>query len=133
MSREVFTGADAISPILRYPSVDMTSRTEPSSNTWIREELLHLLSVSGTMAGLSITGVALLHTAGKAAAPTTIVDDVFVLCSLLFLLCIYVIFWALRSRKPALAARLAELADVIFLSALTAMILAGLMMAYTLW
>ena len=85
------------------------------------------------MAGLSITGVALLHTAGKAAAPTTIVDDVFVLCSLLFLLCIYVIFWALRSRKPALAARLAELADVIFLSALTAMILAGLMMAYTLW
>jgi hypothetical protein len=32
------------------------------NNTWIREELLHLLSLSGTLAGLCITGVTLFHT-----------------------------------------------------------------------
>jgi len=103
------------------------------SVAWVREELLHLLSLSGTMAGLSITGVALLHTAGKTTGRATIVDDVLVLCALLFLSCTYVIFWALRTRKPRLAARLAELADVVFLTALTGMIVGGLMMVYTLW
>jgi hypothetical protein len=44
-------------------------RMSPASpqGAWQREELLHLLSLSGTLAGLCITGVALFHTLGKVA------------------------------------------------------------------
>ena len=109
----------------------MKART--TSSTWIREELLHLLTLSGTMAGLSITAIALMHTTARGAPAATVADDVLALCALMFLLCTYVIFWALRTRRPGFAQRLSELADAMFLLALTAMIGAGLIMVYTLW
>lgn len=34
---------------------------ENGTDIWVREELLHLLSVSGTLAGLCVTVVALMH------------------------------------------------------------------------
>ena len=43
--------------------------------TWQREELLHLLSLSATLAGLCITGVTLFHTLGRSSLPQTIADD----------------------------------------------------------
>jgi hypothetical protein len=55
------------------------------SDLWVREELLHLLSVSGTLAGLCVTVVAVMHTLGRDVFTTTIIDDLFALCALLFL------------------------------------------------
>src|SRR5258706_9925433 len=95
-----------------------------------REELLHLLSLSGTMAGLSITGVTLFYSIGKGSAPTTLADEALASCALLFLLCTYAVFWALRSRQPNLAARLAKVADMMFALALTGMVAAGFLMVF---
>lgn len=97
-----------------------------------REELRHLLSTSGTMAGLCITAATLFATLRKIDAKT-IVDDIFVLSALLFLLCTYCVFWALRSRRPATSRILTRMADVLFAVALTAMVSAGFIMTYTLW
>lgn len=108
----------------------------PSSNhssTWVREELLHLLSLSGTMAGLCITGVTLFYTVGRSTTAGTIADDMLVVCALLFLLCTYLIFFALRTRKPGLATTLEKAVDVLFAVALTAMVATGFVMAYTVW
>ena len=63
-----------------------TLMTRSPDRMWLREELLQLLSVAGTLAGLSITAVALLHTVGHADATPTIVDDMLVISALLFLL-----------------------------------------------
>ena len=41
----------------------MTTNTNCKA-TWVREELLQLLSVSGTLAGLAITGVAVMVASG---------------------------------------------------------------------
>ncbi len=115
---------------------------------WSREELTHLLSLSGNLAGLSITGVTIFHTVGNAsqstglqnvvaqaaATPTgTIVDDILAVTALLFLLCCYISFFALRSDRNALTMKLIWIADTLFLLALTAMVASGFLMLYTLW
>ena len=100
---------------------------------WVREELLHLLSVSGTLAGLCVTVVAVMHSIGRDAFTTTIVDDMFALCALLFLTCTYLIFWVLRIQRPGLARLLIEIVDAAFLIGLTLMTAAGFMMVYTVW
>lgn len=107
--------------------------TRTPNSTWLREELLHLLSLSGTLAGLSITGVTLLHTLGKASAVQTFADDALAVSSLLFLLCTYSIFLALRTPRAALARALEKIADALFLFALTGMVASGFIMVYTVW
>lgn len=99
----------------------------------MREELLQLLAVAGTLAGLSITAVALLHTVDHATATATIADDMLVLSALFFLLCTYAIFIALRTRHARVARTLERVADTLFLLALTGMVAAGFVMVYTLW
>lgn len=105
---------------------------EPRQATWIREELLNLLSVSGTLAGLCITGVTLFHTTGRTSLPETLADDVLAVSALLFLLCTYAIFIALRTRREKVAALLEKAADTLFLLALSGMVCSGFIMAYTL-
>jgi len=100
---------------------------------WQREELLHLLSLSATLAGLSITGVTLFHTLGRASLPETVADDVLAISALMFLVCAYAIFWALRTGSQRLAAVLEKIADVLFLLALTGMVASGFIMVYTVW
>lgn len=104
-----------------------------NSNIWVREELLHLLTLSGTMAGLCITGVTLFYTVGKSSRSGTIVDDMLVACALLFLLCTYLIFFALRTRNSSLAVSLEKSVDILFSIALTGMVATGFVMAYTVW
>ncbi len=67
--------------------------TEPrTAANWQRQELLSLLSTSGSLAGLCITVVALMNTFGKTHAEVSIVDDMLAMCAGAFLLCIYLIF-----------------------------------------
>jgi hypothetical protein len=106
---------------------------DDGSDLWVRDELLNLLSVSGTLAGLSVTVVALMHTIGTTNFTNSIIDDLFALCALLFLTCTYLIFSALRTKRPGVARMLIRIADGVFLTALTLMTAAGFMMVYTVW
>jgi len=99
----------------------------------MREELLHLLSVSGTLAGLCITVVALMNTFSGIRSIVTVVDDMFAACAATFLLSIYLIVWALRTRKPHVATFLTRVVDRLFLLALTAMTVAAFILIYTIW
>ena len=100
-------------------------------NVNIREELLHLLSVSATMAGLCIMGVTLFYTMASKSFAGTVADDILAVCALLFLLCTYSVFWALRTRRQGFAGQLCKVADMLFALALTGMVVAGLLMVYT--
>lgn len=100
---------------------------------WAREELISLLSLSGTLAGLSITGVTLFRTLSDSKGAGTLADDLLALCAFAFLLSSYVIFWALRSSKPTLVSRLTAIADTLFLGGLTVMVLVGFLMLYSIW
>ena len=103
------------------------------SGSWLREELLHLLTLSGTMAGLSITGVTLFYTVGRETRLATIADDLLAISSVMFLLCCYLIFWALRTHSQSLSEMLVTIIDFALALALTVMVFAGFLMAYTVW
>ena len=105
--------------------------THRDSDLIHREELTSLLSLCGTLAGLCIGIVAFINAAGRGAA--TRVDDVLAVCAATFLLCIYLIVWALRSRAPRRAAVLARSVEIFFLCALTVMTGAGFVMVYAIW
>lgn len=105
----------------------------PVNGRWVRNELLQLLSLSGTLAGLCITGVALFHTLGRTALTQTVADDLLAMSAVVFLVCTYCFFFALRTHRPKLARTLEFIADTLFLLGLTAMIGAGLIMVYTVW
>ena len=105
----------------------------PKPASWLREELLHLLSVSATLAGLSVTVVALMRAVGKSSHSATIADDMFALCALLFLASTYLIFWALKTKRPGLTTVLVHVLDIVFLVALTLMTGAAFVMVYTVW
>lgn len=107
--------------------------TNNRSTTWHRDELFHLLSISATLAGLCITGVTLFHTVGQATTAGTIADDFLAGAALLFLLCTYTIFIALRGQNPSPHRLLVQIADILFLLALTGMVVSGFIMAYTVW
>ena len=107
-------------------------RKAARNTSWLRQELLQLLSLSGTLAGLCITGVTLLHTTGRATI-ATVADDVLAVSAMLFLLCTYTIFIALRTRSEKLAVILERVANTLFLLALTGMVLCGFVMVYAVW
>lgn len=100
---------------------------------WLREELLHLLSLAGNMAGLCITGVTLFFTVGHASRTATIADELLVVCALVFLLCAYVIFFALRMEETRLTIILEHIADIALAIGMSLMVATGVVMAYTVW
>jgi len=99
----------------------------------IKEEFLHLISVSATLAGLCITAVALMNNLGKHVLNATIVDDMFAICALFFLVCVYLIFFALRSSARPHLLILKKLVNATFLFAMTFMTFAAFVMVYTVW
>ena len=98
-----------------------------------RDELFSLLSSSGSLAGLCITVVALMNSFNKVRAEVTVVDDMLAVCAAAFLLCTYLIFWALRSRAARISAILLNVVDWVFLSAQTIMTIAGFIIIHTVW
>jgi len=96
-----------------------------------RDELTSLLSLCGNLAGLCIGIVAFINASGKGGV--TLMDDILATCAAAFLVCIYLITWALRTRTPKRAALLLEVIEVLFLATLTVMTITGLAMVYTIW
>jgi len=99
--------------------------------TWLREELLHLLTISATLAGLCITGVMLIYTMDVPTFQATFADNILAITAMLFLLCTYIIFFALRTEREELALLLNKIVDIFFLIALTNMVISGFIMIYT--
>ena len=98
--------------------MEASDSSDSPQPAWIREVQLHLLSLSGTLAGLSITGVTLFHTMGRGFEVRTVADAVLAASALLFLPCTYFIFFALRTKRAPIAPTLVNIADSLFLLAL---------------
>jgi hypothetical protein len=96
-----------------------------------RNELTSLLSLCGTLAGLCIGIVAFINGSHRGAA--TLIDDVLAACAATFLLCIYLITFALRTRDARRTALLTQTIELLFLATLTVMTIAGFFMVYTVW
>ena len=90
-----------------------------------REVLLRLLSVAATLAGLCVAALGFIEYGTPEAALRTYADEVIAFDAFLFGCCVYLILWALRTASLPRAQKLSRLVDVVFLVALTTMLLAS--------
>jgi hypothetical protein len=105
----------------------------PLQRKWFREEMFHLLSISGNLSGFCVTAVALFRTLGKTSMSGTVADDMLACSALAFLICIHTVFSGLR-RDTEIAAQFSEkLTDLPFTVGLAGVVAAGFVMAYTVW
>jgi hypothetical protein len=95
-----------------------------------RDVLLRLLSVTASLAGLCMAALGFIEYGSPDAALRTIADEVIAFDALLFVCCVYLILWALRTQDVARAYRLGRIVDWVFLVALTTMLLAAAYIVY---
>mgnify|MGYP006906542241 FL=1 len=65
-------------------------------NNWERHEIIQLLSLSGTLAGLCITALTVFKSLNQAQIFVTVADDVLACSALCFLVATYLFFFSLR-------------------------------------
>ena len=90
-----------------------------------RDVLLRLLSVTASLAGLCIAALGFLEAVDRPALDHSLADEVIAFDAFLFVGCVYLILWALRTAVPRRAAGLARVVDVVFLFALTTLLIAA--------
>ena len=93
--------------------------------------LFSLLSTSGTLAGLSLALVGIVNLKIANAKVETIADDMFLISSIGFFAVCYIIFFTLRQHHPEEVRYWTNLIDVVFLSSMTLLIIAGFVVVYT--
>ena len=96
-----------------------------------REMMLSLLETAGTLAGIAVGLVGFLN-GNRGDATVTIADDMLALSALGFLVVCYLVFFAMRDTERAGAGRILTVIDVLFLASMTLMVLAGMVVVYTL-
>ena len=93
--------------------------------------LFSILSTSGTLAGLSLALVGIVNLKIAHTKVETIADDMFLISSIGFFAVCYIIFFTLRQHHPEEVRYWTNLIDVVFLSSMTLLIIAGFVVVYT--
>ena len=95
-----------------------------------RDVLLRLLSVTASLAGLCIAALGFLEAADRSELDHSYADELIALDAFMFVGCVYLILWALRTTKHERAASLGRIVDVVFLFALTTLLFASAYIIY---
>jgi hypothetical protein len=90
-----------------------------------RDVLLRLLSVTASLAGLCIAALGFLEATDRPALAGSSADEVIAIDAVLFVSCVYLILWALRTSSPRRADMLSRIINGIFLFALTTLLFAS--------
>jgi len=110
----------------------MTEKQPPDQLTEHRIQILmRVLSTSGTLAGLCLTGLGLFHSIAKSQEVNRVADILLALDSLLFIAATVACFVALRFRHVEWVRPLATLVELLFLAGLIGMLPIGVMILYT--
>ncbi len=95
-----------------------------------RDVLLRLLSVTASLAGLCMAALGFMEAGSPEASLRTYADEVIAFDALLFVVCVYLILWALRTIDVRRAYVLGRVVDWVFLAALTTMLVAAAYIVY---
>ena len=92
--------------------------------------LMRVLATSGTLAGLCVTGLGVVHTLAKSERISKTAELVLALDSLVFIAATVGCFLALRFRHAPWVKSLANVVELLFLTGLIGMVLFGVMILY---
>jgi len=95
-----------------------------------RDVLLRLLSVTASLAGLCIAALGFLDASDRPALEQSYADELIAVDAILFVACVYLVLWALRTQSMKRARELSRLVDVVFLFALTTLLAAATYIIY---
>lgn len=91
--------------------------------TYLEEDIsIHIFSASAAMVGVCLTVIGLIHVVSALGAANTLADDLLAFDSFVFLISCLLAYWALRTRGSRRMHRLEQIADGIFILALTVMV-----------
>jgi nitrate reductase gamma subunit len=104
---------------------------EERSPSSARAELSeHIFSVSAGMVGVCITVIGLFRLVSRSAHVDSIADNLLAVDALVFLASCFLSYLALRARKEQQVKRFEQIADYVFLAALTMVSVVGVLIAY---
>jgi hypothetical protein len=110
----------------------MTKTQPPEPLTEHRIQILmRVLSTSGTLAGLCLTGLGVFHSFSKSAQLSQAADVILAADSLLFIAATIACFLALRLRHADWVPAFATLVELLFLAGLLGMLPFGVMILYS--
>jgi len=92
--------------------------------------LMRVLATSGTLAGLCLTGLGVVHALAKSERLSRAADVVLALDSLVFIAATITCFLALRFRHAAWIRPFASMVELLFLAGLIGMLPFGVMILY---
>jgi hypothetical protein len=95
-----------------------------------RDVLLRLLSVTASLAGLCIAALGFVEYSSPDATLRTFADELIAIDAFIFVICVYLILWALRTPSLRRARLLARAINATFLFALTTMLLSATYIVY---
>lgn len=111
----------------------MKTASNPESEKAIEHDIAaHILSSSAMMMGLCLTAISLTNTRCQTGHLTTVVDDLLAIDALFFLVSCVLSYTALRSRHLRRMHRVETVADIVFLSGMSLMAAACIMLVWTL-
>lgn len=99
----------------------------------LRDMLFRILPMSATLAGFCVAGIGLLNAHSKAEAYVGLGDDILGFTAIIFLVCAYLSFWALRTDVEARLVTLSRIVDVLFLAGLTLVVVSGVGIVYAIF
>lgn len=93
--------------------------------------LERLLSAATSMTGICVGLLGAVNAFSRSQKIDTLADEVLALNALLFLVCCYLIVWALRTRSRERTARLLHSTEYLFLAAMTMLVTTGFFVVYS--
>jgi nitrate reductase gamma subunit len=96
----------------------------------LRQLLMSLLSTSGTLAGISLALVGIVNLRVNNTKIETLADDMFLFSSLGFVVVCYLVFFTLRRIHSKKVGHWTNVIDLVFLSSLTLLVMAGFVVVY---
>jgi len=105
--------------------------TTPAMSEEREHELtLHVFSISAGMIGVCLTAIGILRLVTSQSSTETIGDNLLAADAVLFVLCCFLSFWSFKTRREPLRRRLRLAIDVLFMLALSVMVVVCAIIAY---
>jgi len=105
---------------------------ENNHNTRLEHDVsIHIFTVSSAMVGVCLTVIGLIRVVITLGKADTLADDCLGVDALLFLVSCLLSYWALRSRSICRMHRVEQIADGIFILAMTGMVAICVLIAYS--
>lgn len=104
--------------------------SDPALRSAETELSAHIFAVSAGLVGVCLTVIGLFRVIVRSQDIDTVADNLLAIDALLFLVACFLAYLALRARTSARAQRLERVADLVFLSALSMMVVVAGLVAY---